>query len=418
MTDDCVRILIIEDHPADLAVIEATIAKIQSVSFELHHAELLSTAIEMLTNEIDVILLDLSLPDSNGIDACVKIQQRDSTIPIVVLTGLDDEQMAIEALHRGAQDYLVKGQADSQLLSRAIRYAIERKRIESELQRAHDELEQRVEDRTRELSNTNKELRRVISERERAEEQARIHRDELAHVGRLNTLGEMASNLAHELNQPLTAIVGYARGCLRRLNDHGLDSEQLHDKIVDELEKIAGQAKRGGEIIKRLRRLVSKRESDRVLAQVNDCVRNIALFVGRNAAQSGINVVLELDDDLPSVLIDEIQIEQVLLNLIQNGFDAMSECERDRRSLRICTAMDKQGYIEVKVIDQGTGVDASTLGHIFDPFYSSKDDGLGMGLSISRSIIEAHQGRLSVAPNLDCGLTFRFTIPTEHLDTD
>ncbi len=410
-----VHILIVEDNAADFALIKALLARVQTVEFRLDHAQTLSAGVDVLQRgSTDAVLLDLSLPDSRGTGGCVQFRRRFPAVPIVVLTGIDDEDLAIEALRRGAQDYLVKGRIDSNALGRSIRYAIQRQRMEVELQRAHDELEKRVEQRTAELLQANEQLRREISQRQRAEELARQRQEELAHVARLNTLGEMASNLAHELNQPLTAIVAYARSCLRRVRSGQLDGQEL----IDELEKAAAQAKRGGEIIKRLRRLVSKRQSAREPTDINQSVRNVADFVELESGAKGIGLKLELGNGLPKVEADRIQIEQVLLNLVRNGFDAMADCEPRQRELTISSAIDAQGNVVVSVRDRGHGADVDRLSRMFEPFFSTKERGLGLGLSISRSIIEAHLGRISVARNGDRGLEFQFTLPVNPQPVD
>lgn len=390
-----VRVLIVEDNPADVALIDESLAERKREQFECASVSMLATALAWIKNETpDVLLLDLSLPDSTGIAACERIHVECPSVPIVVLTGLDDEEVAIEALQRGAQDYLVKGHIDSGLLARSLRYAIERQRIETALQRAHDELEDRVAQRTEELR--------------RANEVARARHEELAHLARLNTLGEMASSLAHELNQPLTAIVAYLNSCLRRLGNDGWEDEVVREEVETELEKASRQAKRGAEIIQRLRRLVSKRDAERVAFNVNDSIRTVAELVATELRTGNVQMQLALDDELPTVSADRVQIEQVLLNLVRNGIDAMASGGGE---LRVSSARDVQGNVEVKVIDGGHGADTDTLGRLFDPFFSTKESGLGLGLSISRSILETHQGKLSVAPNVDRGLTFRFTLP-------
>ena len=421
INDTTIRVLIVEDNPADVALIEQLLHATRSTNFELIHSETIEASLARIgESKVDVVLLDLSLPDSTGIEACEKIRQAKTSIPVVILTGLDDEQVAIDAVQRGAQDYLVKGEIDSDVLVRSLRYAIERQRIETELQQAHDELEKRVAERTSDLTMANEELKRVIIERERAEESVRKHRESLAHVARLNTLGEMATGLAHEVNQPLTAVVAYTRSCLRRFQQQDLSDETVRGELMDQMEKAAEQAKRAGDIIHRLRRLVSKRDSEREPTDVNDCVRTVAKLVESDSQTCGIELRLILHDNLPDVQADRIQVEQVLLNLIRNGFDAMSEATASRRELIVKTACDVQDNIEIKVIDQGDGADAEALSHLFDAFYTTKEDGLGLGLSISRSIIEAHQGKLSVSPNVDAGLTFRFTIPipTDSVSND
>ncbi len=404
------RVLVVEDHPPDRELIGVLLADAPSASFQVEHADLLADALRRVSHDdIDVVLLDLSLPDSDRIDACVAVHEQTPAVPIVVLTGLDDEDLAVEAVKRGAQDYLVKDRIDSQLLCRSLRYAIERQRVETALERARDELENRVEQRTAELSEANRQLQREIVEREKAEALAKLRQEELAHVARLNTLGEMASNLAHELNQPLTAIVAYAGSCLRRVRSDEWDEAEL----IDELEKAAKQAKRGGEIIKRLRRLVSRRESDRGAANINDSVRDIAAFLEWESQARGVRVRLELDDSLPKVQMDRVQIEQVLLNLMRNGLEAMEDVDQPELTVKTGLAADGSKGIEVCVIDQGRGCDPDKLWTLFEPFCTTKPDGLGLGISISRSIVTSHSGSLSVRANEDRGLTSFFTLPIE-----
>jgi C4-dicarboxylate-specific signal transduction histidine kinase len=415
-SDGPVRVLIVEDNPADALMIRTFLAKNQRETLTCHTVDMLQTALAHITSEApDVVLLDLSLPDSTGITACERIRLQCPTVPIVVLTGLDDENVALEALQRGAQDYLVKDQITSGALVRSLRYAIERQRVETALQQAHDLLEERVAERTEELSRTNEVLKQAIRDRERAEEFARARHEELAHLSRLNTLGEMASSLAHELNQPLTAIVAYTRSCLRRMSDDRWEDEEVRNEIELEMQKAADQAKRGAEIIQRLRRLVSKRDPERVAFRMNESIREVTELVAAELRANRVELYLELDESLPTVSADRVQIEQVLLNLLRNGIEAMANAGG---KLRVRSARDVQNNIEVKVIDSGTGADAKTLGHVFDPFFSTKGAGLGLGLSISRSIIESHHGKFSVAPNLDRGLTFRFTLPIQAEPSD
>ncbi|HRX79461.1 MAG TPA: response regulator, partial [Pirellulaceae bacterium] len=376
---ESVRVLIVEDNPADALLIRTFLAKNQRELFACRSVDKLQTALDCIASDVpDVLLLDLSLPDSTGITGCERIHCACPTIPIVVLTGLDDENVALEALQRGAQDYLVKDQISSGVLVRSLRYAIERQRVETALQQAHDLLEERVAERTEELSRTNEVLKQAIRDRERAEEFARARHEELAHLSRLNTLGEMASSLAHELNQPLTAIVAYTHSCLRRMSDDDWEEEAVRDEIELEMQKAADQAKRGAAIIQRLRRLVTKRDSERVPFCMNESIREVTELVAAEMRTNGVELVLELDESLPTVAADRVQIEQVIVNLVRNAIAAMSE---DGGELRIRSARDTQENIEVQVIDSGPGADAKTLSRVFEPFFSTKDEGLGLGLS-------------------------------------
>lgn len=247
-----------------------------------------------------------------------------------------------------------------------------------------------------------------ITERRQAEEQARRHQSELAHVARLNTMGEMASMLAHELNQPLAAIVNYTQGCVRRLRSGVGDPSDLC-AVMDE---VRGQAERAGEIIRRLRRFVSKGEPRTAEADINNLVREVAGLADPEARQNGVEICLELAEGLGTVQVDAIQIQQVILNLVRNGIDAMSGAGLDKRVLHIRTSPAETGdEIEVAVSDSGIGIPPEIAEEIFSPFFTTKTKGMGVGLSFSRSLIEAHGGRLSMTPNPERGVTFRFTLP-------
>jgi C4-dicarboxylate-specific signal transduction histidine kinase len=310
-------------------------------------------------------------------------------------------------LRQGAQDYLVKGRIDCNLLSRSLRYAIERKKVEVALQAARDGLEARVEQRTAQLRAANLRLEREIAERKAAEEKERKHRDALAHIARLNTMGEMASSLAHEINQPLTAIVGYITSCLRRLR-----SGEWHKlALMDVLEKAAAEAKRGGEIIRRLRRLVSKRDLEQSCFDVNRAVREVLSMIEPETRAADVVVRFDAEDGLPSVWADRVQIEQVLLNLTRNGLESMIDRDIEAKELAVKTAVGGDGRVEIAVADSGRGGAIRNLDQLFEPFYSTKPEGLGMGLPISRTIVDTHGGRLVAAPNSRGGLSFRFSLP-------
>src|SRR5262245_63971316 len=248
-----------------------------------------------------------------------------------------------------------------------------------------------------------------ITERKHAEEQARQHQAHLAHVLRLNTMGEMAAGFAHEINQPLGAIANYAQGCTRRLREGAIDGAGL----LPIIEEMGHEALRAGEIIRRLRDLVRKEDPQQAPVDLNALIRESTRIIEPEALQSGIRVELALAPDLPPVTCDSIQIEQVLLNLLLNGVEAMQTSGNGERSLTITTAAAGTASIEVAIRDSGNGV-PDPPADVFKPLFSTKPNGLGMGLSISRSIIEAHGGRLWAARNADHGSTFRFTLPLER----
>ena len=247
-----------------------------------------------------------------------------------------------------------------------------------------------------------------ITDRKRAEEQARQHQADLAHVLRLSTMGEMAAGLAHEINQPLGAIANYALGAARRLRGGtGVD----HDALLEVVECIGAEALRAGDIIRRLRELLHKEDPQPQPVDLNEVARASARVVEGEALRQGVGVDLELAATLPPVLGDPIQLEQVLLNLLINGIEASAEASNGSRRVVVRTGADADG-VEVAVTDHGVGLPPPPA-DVFAPFFTTKPRGLGMGLSISRSIVELHGGHLDALRNPDCGSTFRLILPGE-----
>jgi PAS domain S-box-containing protein len=245
-----------------------------------------------------------------------------------------------------------------------------------------------------------------LTDHKRAEEQVRQHQAELAHVLRLGTMGEMAAGLAHEINQPLGAIANYAQGSVRHLRAGSMDGAAL----LPVVEAIAGEALRAGEIIRRLRDLLRKESPQQEAIDVNTLVRRSIRMIEPEARQHDIDIRLELAPDLPQATCDGVQIEQVLLNLLLNGVEAVAASDNGERAVVVTTAPAGADSVEVSVRDSGIGI-PDPPANVFKPFFSTKPNGLGMGLSISRSLIEAHGGRLQAARNPDHGSTFRFTLP-------
>ncbi len=229
---------------------------------------------------------------------------------------------------------------------------------------------------------------------------------ELLHVTRMTAMGQMSSALAHELNQPLTAILSYARGARRLAESLKGDVAELRDI----LEKVAEQAGRAGNIIRRLRAFVEKREPNRVSEDINKLVEesvNLGLVGVRDA---NIKLKVQLDTEAPRVFVDKIEVQQVLVNLMRNAAEAMQNSAR--RELTVSTNRESSDFVTVTVSDTGPGLSPEVAARLFQPFVTSKTDGMGMGLNICRTIVEAHGGRLWSDANPGGGAVFRFRLPT------
>jgi PAS domain S-box-containing protein len=247
-----------------------------------------------------------------------------------------------------------------------------------------------------------------ITDLKRAQERVREHQAALSHMLRLHTIGEMAAGLAHEINQPLAAISNYARGCRNRITSGGMPPEQL----LPVLEEIATQALRAGEIIRRLRSMVEKREPTRETVNLNSVVTEAVHVVEGQTRQQGVTMNLDLAFGLPAIDMDRIQIEQVIVNLLLNSLEAMPAVDGRARHVTVRTAQRSDHSVEVVVEDSGSGLAPAIAEKMFEPFFTMKAAGLGMGLTISRSIIEAHGGRIWAANNPDCGTQVHVVLPS------
>ncbi|MGZ3184044.1 MAG: sensor histidine kinase [Telluria sp.] len=246
-----------------------------------------------------------------------------------------------------------------------------------------------------------------ISDRKRAEELARQQQEKLQASARLATMGEMASMLAHELNQPLAAISSYTTGALNLLDGGAAPEPTLLRRALDQAR---AQAQRAGQIIRSVHEFVKKREPERARVELPELVDSIRALIELQARRHFVAIELELPSTLPAVLADRMMIEQVLLNLTRNAIDAMADVEPARRVLRI--GAQRQGQVvEVRVTDHGSGIPDEVADKLFSPFFSTKAEGMGMGLSICRTAVEFHGGTLAHEPNPGGGTIFRFTLP-------
>ena len=248
-----------------------------------------------------------------------------------------------------------------------------------------------------------------ISDRKRAERALKRAEAELAHVTRLTTLGEMAASIAHEINQPLTAIVANATASLNWLTR----ADEPLDDVRDALADIISDGHRAADVIQRVRQLATKSDPRKAAVDMNDVIHDVVTLVRSEVQNQRAALAVSLTPTLPPVLGDRVQLQQVIINLVINGLEAMATVSDRPREL--CIRSQSCGdRVAVAVQDAGVGVDARSIDRLFDAFYTTKSSGMGMGLSISRSIIEGHGGRLWAVPNGEHGATFEFSLPTRH----
>jgi C4-dicarboxylate-specific signal transduction histidine kinase len=283
----------------------------------------------------------------------------------------------------------------------------ELKHAKSEIQRLNDELERRVIERTQQLTTVNEEMRKEMIERQRAEEALLEAQAELARVTRALGMGELVATIAHEVNQPLTAIVTNGNFCSRRLEGAPPNLHELRAAITE----IVNDGSRASAIISRIRALLMKGVPDRTKLDINQVIQEVARLLRHELTRSRVSLRTDLAPDLPYVLGDRVQLQQVMLNLIMNGIDAMSVITDRPRELLIQSAKHSQGVL-IQVQDSGAGIDPGQADRIFEPFFTDKPEGIGMGLSISRSIVESHGGRLWAVPGAS-GALFEFTLPAQ-----
>lgn len=249
---------------------------------------------------------------------------------------------------------------------------------------------------------------------QKADQQALLEqRERLARVGRLSTMGEMTASIAHEINQPLTAIAAYAQACMKLLEKDDPDLSRVHDG----LRKLNAQSLRAGAVIERIQRFVRHEDSEKVLVDLNDLMRDLVHLAAADARLHSVELNFDLQPNLPAVYCDPVQIQQVALNLIRNGIDAMLEvdCAYGREIVLSTRIIGENAEVAVK--DCGTGVSEENRPMVFSPFHTTKPEGMGMGLSICRSIMRDHGGDLNFVNNEDRhGCTFCFRLPTGEED--
>jgi C4-dicarboxylate-specific signal transduction histidine kinase len=274
------------------------------------------------------------------------------------------------------------------------------------LRRARDDLAAKVQ----ELNRTNEALHAENAERKRAEGSLHQAQTELAHITRMTTMGELTASIAHEVNQPLTAVVNNANACISLLSNGAPNLEEVREALGE----IIDDADRASDVITRVRQLAKKAPIEKLLLDLGDVVKDVLALARHESAVRRITIRTDLPNDLPLVLGDRVQLQQVLLNLVMNGMDAMNSVEEQKRILLVLGKHDATAETPVVLLcvqDAGIGLKAEEMDRLFEAFYTTKPQGMGMGLAISRSIIEAHGGSLWAEPNQGPGATFLISLP-------
>jgi signal transduction histidine kinase len=371
LADKPIVILLVEDNPGDRRLIREMLAGASNITFDLQYADRLEAATKYLDhNGVEVILLDLGLPDSQGLATLKKVYAQVSRTPIVVLTGLNDETVGLQAVNEGAQDYLIKGQVDTDLLKRTIRYAIERKQ---------------TEERERQLQ-----LQLNLS-------------------SRLASLGLMLEGIVHEINNPLASVVGFAQMLMY---------EDIPENIREDVRTISDNAQRVADIMNNLTTFARQQKLARTYVNVNDIVGDTLKMRANALEVSNISVITQLEPTLPSTMADATLLQQAFLNLVINAETEM-KLAHSKGSLLIKTALIAD-TIQVSFTDNGPGILEANLAHLFDPFFSTREvgQGRGLGLSVCYGIIAAHKGHIHVKSQLGKGSVFTVELPVVPAEKD
>ena len=428
MKNDTTNVLLIEDNAEHVEFMEQLLAAAQGISlFQLRLADTLKTGLDCLrSGGVDVILLDLNLPDSDGLETFIRIVEAAPEVPIVVLSGINDVGLAIETVQLGAQDYLVKGHVDNHLLVRSMQYAVERKRIQLQLKKSHEELEIRVQERTAALQGTNARLNREIGERSKAQQEAvesnrqlaetleklRRTQEQVVRRERMHALGRMANGIAHDLNNTLAPIVGFSELLLVK-PEIAADIARLRSY----LEIIGGAAKDAAKVVGRLRDFYRHRDDAVTVMPVviNDVIQQaVAVTQPRwkdQALAAGVNIEMRLElGNVPTVAGNEQELGEAITNLIFNAADAIT-----KRGIITIRSEANGRWLTLSVSDDGVGMNEEIRTRCMEPFFTTKgEQAAGLGLGSVYGVVQRHDGELDIQSELGRGTSVSLSLPIER----
>lgn len=378
------RILIVEDNPGDARLLKEIIADSILGKVDILFAERLSEAIGCVRkSDLDIAILDLTLPDASGEETLRHMMDAAPDLPIVILTGTNDDALGLRLVQEGAQDFLVKGSVDGELLARSIRYAIQRKRIEFELMRKNKDIQE-------------------------AHNKLRATTEMLIQAEKMNAVGTLVAGVAHELNNPLMGIVNILESSLTKMDRSNGSYEHL---------LLAREAtERCIEIVRELltfSRLDKKNEESFRKESCLKVLERVFKLVDYRIKGSGIIIIQNINGEDYEVWMNPNNIQQVFLNLISNAIDALEKSET--KEIRVI-ADKNDTHVEISIEDTAGGISPEDLNKIFDAFYTTKPagKGTGLGLSISRNIINDHRGEITCHSESGVGTKFRVLLPIDR----
>lgn len=355
MNNKTIKLLAIEDNPGDLRLIQEMLGETDSIKFDIKSANRFSAGLEHIKKgNIDVILLDLTLPDTRGLETFTSVYEKASEIPIVILSGVDDESTAIKAVINGAQDYLIKGKIDSNLLVRAIRYAIERKKAE-----------------------------RMMKELQ----------EKFAHLKKMAAMGTLTGGIAHKINNPLTIILTNIQLIREKLNNKTVSAEP--QEIAEIIDRIENASQRAAKIISDLLFYTRDYKFELKPLDIKEAIKKALSSSNLNLKE--IEVVEDYAQDLPQISGNFDKLIDGFENIIKNACEAMLKGGVLKIEAKKKIDKKRKGeFVEINFIDNGCGIPDEKLERVFDPFFSTKEMQSGLGLSITHEFVKLHNGTIAI----------------------